>query len=82
MKSPVVEYDSYLIDTCKVVRTGKFVPGAIKYKGRKKIEVVQWKDKTFDTQEEANAFVKEHFMELGIAQPSHEWEIFKMTPGW
>ncbi len=77
MKKPVVEYDAYILDTCKLPATGKYVPGAIKFKGRKKIEILQWKDNMFDTQEEADKFVKDHFLQLGFAEPTNEMEIFK-----
>ncbi len=72
------EYDAYIIDTCRVVGTGKFIPGAIIYKGRKKVDVKQWK-KAFDTQEEANAFVKKYFQKDGIAEPKTDAEIWKSS---
>ncbi len=73
-------FDAYILDTCKVVATGKFLPGAIVYKGRKKVEVRQWKKKEFDSEKEANEFVIRHFTKEGIAQPKTDADIWRANP--
>jgi hypothetical protein len=69
------ECDAFLIDTIKVVDTGKFIPGAITFCGRKKLAVLQWKEHLFDTQEKADTFVREHFQRLGIKEAGNEGEL-------
>ena len=69
------ECDAFLIDTIKVVDTGKFIPGAIMFCGRKKLEVIQWKEHQCDTQQEADAFVRAHFEALGIKEAGNEGEL-------
>lgn len=78
MKTDVV-CDSYLIDTYRLMTTGKFSPGAITFKGRKKIEVLRW-DEMLDTQQEADEFVRAHFCEIGLPEAENEGEIFRMNP--
>lgn len=72
--------DSFLIDTYRLMTTGKFSPGAITFKGRKKIEIIRWDDKMFETQNEADDFVRAHFSRLGIPEAENEGEIFRMHP--
>jgi hypothetical protein len=79
MKDTVV-CDSYLIDTYKLMTTGMFFPGAITFKGRKKIEAIRWDDHEFQTQQEADNFVREHFLKLGIPEAGNEDEIFRHNP--
>jgi hypothetical protein len=69
--------DSYIIDTYK--QDGKYYPGAITYSGRKKLEAMQWKDKGFATQQEADAFVRDHFGALGIAEAENEGALRKAS---
>lgn len=76
-KTTAPAFDSYLLDTCKIVATGEYRPGAITYRGRKKIEVVQWKDKAFPTQHEADMFVQQHFVKKGIEAPTEEAVLFR-----
>lgn len=78
MKTDIV-CDSFLLDTYRVTTTGKFSPGAITFKGRKKIEVLRWDD-MFDTQAEADEFVRAHFREKGLSEAENEGEIFRMHP--
>lgn len=80
MKSDAVLCDNYLIDTYKRAESGTFVPGAITFKGRKKIEAIRWDDKEFPSQDEADAFVRAHFEELGISEAENEGEIFRQHP--
>ena len=72
--------DSYLIDTYKLMTTGKFLPAAITFKGRKKIDIMRWEDRPFDTKEEADSFVRDHFKESGIPEAENEGEIFTKNP--
>jgi hypothetical protein len=72
--------DSYLIDTYKLMTTGKFLPAAITFKGRKKIDIMRWEEHSFDTKEEADNFVREHFRESGIPEAENEGEIFNKNP--
>jgi hypothetical protein len=78
MQKQPVAYDSYVLDTCKLTMTGKFVAGAITFKGRKKIEVIQWKRRRFSSQREADDFVKAHFTRLGFPGPTSEIELYKL----
>jgi hypothetical protein len=81
MKKSDSIYDSYVLDTCKLASSGKYLPGAIiTFKGRKRIEIIQWKKQMFDSQDEADAFVKEHFQQLGFAEPTNEIEIYNHYP--
>jgi hypothetical protein len=81
MKKEPVVYDSYILDTCKIASSGKYVAGAITFKGRKRIEILQWKQQMFDSQTEADAFVKRHFEELGFfAEPTNEIDIYRLNP--
>jgi hypothetical protein len=75
-----VECNAYVLDTCKISSTGKYVPGAITFRGRKKVEVFQWKGQTFDTQDEADEFVRRHFENLGFGEPTNEMELFRQYP--
>ena len=69
----VKESTSYLLDTVKM--EGKYVPGAIVYCGRKKIETYQWKDQFFATQLEADDFVRSHFATSRLAEVGNEGEL-------
>ena len=60
--------NAYILDTYKQMETGKHLPGAILYCGRKKLETKQW-DMAFETLEEANEFVRDYCTKLGIAIP-------------
>lgn len=73
-------YDAYILDTCRVVSHNKYLPGAITYRGRKKIESISWKDVLFDTQREADKFVCQHFAQLGIPHPTDLDTIFHVAP--
>lgn len=79
MKKQPVVYDAYILDTCKVMSSGKFVAGAITFKGRKRIEIKQWKQ-MFSTQQEADQFVIEHFEKEGFTSPTNEIEIYRLNP--
>lgn len=56
--------DAYIIDTCQITHKGessavrRFIPGAMVYAGRRLMETKQWKDHQYETQEEADAFVR------------------------
>jgi hypothetical protein len=80
MKKTPVPYDSYVLDTCKISSVGKYIPGAITFKGRKRIEILQWKQHMCNSQQEADAFVIGHFQQLGFQQPTNEIEIYNHFP--
>jgi len=67
------ECDAYIIDTIKML--GKFVPGAITYAGRKRIQTIQWKENGYDSQEEADEFVRRQFISRGLAEANNEGEL-------
>ena len=71
--------DSYIIDTYHQVDTGKYCPGAIMYSGRRKLETRQWKEQAFDTQREADDFVREHLAALNIHEARNEGELRSAT---
>lgn len=80
MKLTSKEPDSYILDTYKA--DGQFRAGAIILKGRKRIEIIQWKDHVFSTQEEANAFVHKHCVARGLFEARPEGEIQRKYAGW
>lgn len=67
--------DAYIIDTCKLSGNGTYIPGAITYSGRRKMEAIQWKDRAFARKEDANTFVREHFSKLNIPEAGNEGEL-------
>ncbi len=76
------ECDAYILDTCKISATGKYLPGAITFRGRKKIEAMSWKDKQFDSQHEADEFVRAHFRGINLPEAVNEGEIASRHPNW
>ena len=66
---------SFVLDTCKLVDRGVYKAGAILFKGRKKIDLIQWNDKTFENKYEADAFARQHFQGLGIREAVNEGEL-------
>ena len=80
VKPAKAEYDKYVLDTCRVMSNGKYLPGAITYRGRKKIQSLSWKGHLFDTQTEADAFVQKHFVQLGIPCPTDLSTLFRDAP--
>ncbi|MDD4319624.1 MAG: hypothetical protein PHW10_04865 [Candidatus Peribacteraceae bacterium] len=69
--------DAFILDTCKIVGTGTYRPGAITFAGRRKRETMQWKDCEFRTQGEADAFVRRHFERRGIREAENEGVLRK-----
>ncbi len=67
--------DSYVIDTYKIVSSGKFVPGAITYAGRKKADVLYWKQHPCETNEEANTFVRQNLEKQGLREMGQDQDI-------
>lgn len=67
--------DTYILDTFKM--GNRYRPGAITFYGRKKMDAVQWKDKAFPTQSEADDFVRQEFARMypGITELSNEGEL-------
>ncbi len=59
---------SYLIDTYRVPATGKYVPAAVTFLGKRRVEAIQWKDNEFDTGTQADRFVREHFADLRVPE--------------
>ena len=76
------EPDAYIIDTCKLPEKGTYIPGAITFCGRKKMEILQWKDHEFSTQEEADAFVRTHFAASGLTEAGNEGDLVKASGSW
>lgn len=75
MSSLLQECDSYIIDTIKIMDTGMYIPGAVTFKGRKRMDVLQWKDHPFETQLQADAFVRDHFEKHNIAEVRNEEDL-------
>lgn len=67
--------DTYLIDTFRNAASGKYCPGAITFQKRRKIEALQWKDREFMSQQEANTFVREQLSSLGLREVRNEDEL-------
>ncbi|MDD4319574.1 MAG: hypothetical protein PHW10_04610 [Candidatus Peribacteraceae bacterium] len=67
--------DSYILDTYRASETGKFVPGAVTYCGRKRLETFQWKQRQFPTQGEADSFARGHFAGMPIKELGNEGEM-------
>lgn len=71
---PPVQPDSYIIDTYKTVGANTYTPGAITFKGRKKVEALRWKQKRFKTQEEADDYVRKQFRGSAVIEKHYEGE--------
>lgn len=71
--SPVC--DTFLIDTFRNAASGKFCPGAITFQKRRKIEALQWKEKEFTSQQEADAFVRKQLSNFGLREVRNEDEL-------
>jgi hypothetical protein len=67
--------DGFIIDTCKNVQMKKYVPGAIVYAGRKQMETKQWKEQMFDSQEEADDFVRTQLAASDMKEMGHVGEL-------
>jgi hypothetical protein len=72
-KIPVTE--SFVIDTYKVVDEGKFYTGVLIFKGKKKIDSIQWKEHSFATQEEADEFARAHCLKMGLSEAVNEGDV-------
>ncbi len=64
--------DGYIIDTYRT--GGSFLPGAIFFCGRRKMEAIQWK-KSFASQQEADRFVRGYCLERGLREAANEEEL-------
>jgi hypothetical protein len=71
---------AYIIDTYKNPLTGEYLPAAILFSGRKRIETIQWKQKGFSTQNEADMYVRNHFVSQGLSEALNEADIVRMNP--
>jgi hypothetical protein len=71
---PPPQPDSYIIDTYRIAGANVFKPGAITFKGRKKIEALRWQQKRFKTQQEADDFVREQFQGSSVIEKNYEGE--------
>lgn len=71
--------NAYIIDTCRLAASGKYVPGAITFKGKKKCEILQWREHAYKTQREADEFVRRHFEDKGLQEAGHEGEIAQIA---
>ena len=74
MQSPTIVCDAFIMDTYRCAQ--KFFAGAITYRRRKKIQALRWKQE-FETQEEANSFVRDHFRKLAIPEAENEGVLRK-----
>ena len=59
---------SFLIDTFRIPDTGKYVPAAVTFLGKSRVEAIQWKDEQFETGTQADRFVREHFADLRVPE--------------
>lgn len=76
MKTAPAPVNSYIIDTYKS-STGKFCAGAITFAKRKKMDVIHWTQRQFDTLDAANNFVRSQFRKDGLTEMENEGELFK-----
>lgn len=74
------ESDAYILDTYKSSKDGAYLPGAIPFAGRKKKEPMQWHDKHFATQQEADRFVRAKCDALGLKEAANEDVILRNNP--
>lgn len=58
MIQPTKECDAFLMDTYRSVSDQSYHPGAITFKKRKTVEVLQWEE-SFESQHEADMFVRD-----------------------
>ena len=75
-------HDTYILDTYKQVESGKYSAGAVTFHGRRKTEAIRWSDKEFNTEEEANMFVRNHFKSIGLDEAANEGELAGAKPMW
>jgi hypothetical protein len=71
---PLPQPDSYIIDTYRIAGENVYKPGAITFKGRKKIEAMRWQQKRFKTQQEADDFVRAQFRGSPVIEKHYEGE--------
>lgn len=77
MPTATQEISSYMIDTYKQASSGRYLAGAITFKGKKKADVIQWKERTFASQNEADAFVRQYFSRSGLTETTSESDLFR-----
>jgi hypothetical protein len=80
MKRATIQSDAYILDTYK--SGGMYHAGAITFHGRRKLETLRWDDKSFKSEQEANAFVRSHFSPLGLTEAVNEGELAGSRPVW
>ncbi|MFA6039291.1 MAG: hypothetical protein WCV62_01005 [Candidatus Peribacteraceae bacterium] len=66
--------DCYLLDTYRT-GNGTYSPGAITFCGRKRMEVLRWKEAEFETEEEANAYVRRKLAGSDMRELGNEGEL-------
>lgn len=67
MNKPTKVCDGFIVDTYKTGSGQCYVPGAITMLKRKNVETLQW-DKSFPTEAECNAFVREQLEKAGLSE--------------
>jgi hypothetical protein len=72
--------DSYIIDTYKKPDTGTYLASAITFHGKRRMEVIQWGHRQFHTQQEADNFVRQHFVPLGLREVENEGAFYPINP--
>lgn len=59
---------AFQVDTYRVPESGKYVAAAVKFLGKRRVGALHWKEREFDTNYEADRFVRDHFAALGIQE--------------
>ncbi len=73
MKKQPKTSDAYIIDTYRSANA--FLPGVILFCGRRRMETIQWKEKTFPTAHDANRFVRDYCIARGLREAANEEEL-------
>ncbi len=71
----IKEADCYILDTYRSSDSGKFHPGAITFASRRRMDTLRWPEQAFDTQEDANDFVRRQLARSPMREISNEGEL-------
>ncbi|MEK7218094.1 MAG: hypothetical protein AAB728_01370 [Patescibacteria group bacterium] len=66
--------DCYILDTYRT-GNGTYSPGAITFSGRKRMDVLRWREAAFETEEEANAYVRRKLATSDMRELENEGEL-------
>ncbi len=74
MKTKDMICNAFIIDTYKIGK-GQYIPGAITFYKRRKLNVIHWVRMECATQEEANEYVREQFAKNKLKEAKTELDL-------